>query len=261
MGLKKPSAESVQPPAAMADDTEAATAEDTTHAAGSNFDNDAGNNHPLPATTTGGAVSTQVRGGSGEIGDFQSAAGKLGFGAFPQVKLDKASFVVGTDTKELDGFLFRALSSKSRWIYKANKETFFFSYDKVTAQDGRPIDTVLREWQMAGTPMKECREYQEVYGYIMDGEYAERMVVLSVPPASGPRFAGIMAEVSLKPELGTDDKPIIVDGQKVPLTLDKCVIKVSVGPKITTKAKDTFYPWAFSFHCQLDRYVPDDATE
>ena len=176
---------------------------------------------------------------SGE-GRFASMDGKLGFGAFPQVKLDKDKFVVGEEG-EIDSFDFKCLGSQSRWIYKRNKDEFFFTYDNVTATDGRMVQEILNEWKSEGEPMKERREYQEVYGYIMSGEHAERMVVLSIPPSSIPRLAGLRAELQAIRHLD----------------LDTVIIRIEKGAKIRTKSGETYYPWKFSFCAKADEYTPE----
>lgn len=258
MPLKQTSTTSTQPPKTVVDETEAAPASDATP--GGEFSHGASeSNDSLPASTTGGAIvnpSAPVVGGSGQRGDFTSASGKLAFGAFPQVKLDKDKFVVGDDTKnELDEFLFNPISSKSRWIYKRNKDEFFFSYDKEQTQDGRSVEAVLREWTAGGKSCESIREYQEVYGTILsEGEYKDRMVILSVPPASVPRFSAYIAELSLR---RNPDNP---EDRNDCLGPHQTVVKIQKGPKITTKAKDTFYPWDFRFHALLtDFQAPDEA--
>lgn len=247
MALSRPSAQSAQPKAdakpAMQDETQPATTEDTTP--GSRFNND--QQDSLPATTTGGAVAP-VKGGSGATGDFDSVAGELGFGSFPQIKLDKDKFIAGNDQKnEMEEFDFRPMTSKARWIYKAQKDSkdFFFSYDQVQANDGTAVSQKLADWRAGGFMNPEIRKYQEVYGYIVsDGEYKDRMVILSVPPASAPRFAAYIAELSLK---RYDGQPVDDNNKPVPLNPSETICHITKGAKITTKDGNTFYPWEFKF--------------
>lgn len=187
---------------------------------------------PVPA-----GAGTALTAGASSGNKFGSLDAKLGYGAFPQVKLDKDMFAVGEEG-EIESFDFKALGSQSRWIYKSVNEELFFSYDNQTATDGRPVESILADWKADGDSLKERREYQEVYGYILNGEFADRMVVLSVPPASVPRLAGLQAE--LRAMRG--------------LELGQIVMKIEKGAKIKTKAGQTFYPWKFSFVCATQDY-------
>lgn len=266
MPLARPSTQSAQPtPApkpAMQDHTEAATAEDTTP--GATFDHAAQQDH-LPASATGGALAPQTpKGGSGQTGDFDSVSGELGFGSFPQIKLDKDKFLAGNDQKnEMDEFLFRPMSSKARFIYKAEKDSkdFFFSYDDTLANDGTPIANKLADWRAAGFTRPEKRKYQEVYGYIVESggnDYEGRMVILSVPPASAPRFAAYMAELSLRRYEG---QPVDGAGRPVPLGAHETICRIQKGAKITTKDANTFYPWDFQFEMTLKDWEAKEAEK
>lgn len=241
MPLKKGSTESAQP--TMQDETSAAPVDTkTADAPGAQFEHSDRDTDPVPATVTPPPSVGTALAQPGSAGKFGSLDGKLGFGAFPQVKLDKDKFVVGEEG-ELDGFDFKPMGSQSRWIYKRNQDEFFFTYDNQTATDGRPVQDILNDWKAEGEPLKERREYQEVYGYIMDGEFAERMVVLSIPPASVPRLAGLQAELQAMRGLN----------------LDMVIIHIEKGAKIKTKAGQTFYPWKFSYKCKTDEYKAEEA--
>jgi hypothetical protein len=239
MPLKKGSTENGQP--AMKDETAAAPAATATATPGSQFEHNERETDPVPATVQAPATALATQSSGGKFGSMDN---KLAFGAFPQVKLDKDKFVVGEEG-EIDAFDFKPLGSQSRWIYKRDADEFFFTYDNVTATDGRPVQDILNDWKAEGTPLKERREYQEVYGYIMDGEFAERMVVLSIPPASVPRLAGLRAELQAMKNLD----------------LDQVIIHIEKGSKIKTKAGQTFYPWKFSFKSLASEYAAEGAEE
>lgn len=253
MPLSKASAENAQP-GKIVDETDAAPdrAADTDAAdAGAQFEHGGETATPnLPKVNSAGGMTTGGASGPG-AGNFGSLDGKLGFGSFPQVKLDKADFVVGDNEGELKEFDFHAMGAQSRWIYKADKDTFFFTYDGVTSTAGQPISEIIADWKAQGKTLKEKREYQEVYGHILNGEFAHRMVILSVPPASVPRLSGLRAEI------GAFKKT--KEGK--PCELNDVAIRVSVGPKITTKAKDTFYPWAFAFKSLREDYTEEATAE
>ena len=239
MGLKNGSVENAQP--AMKDETKAAPAA-VDEAPGAQFDHgtdadpDNARVPAAPAASAGGPLATQNATGSARFGSLDN---KLAFGAFPQVKLDKASFVVGDDEGELTQFDFKALGAQTRTIYKNVNDDFFFTYDNVTATDGKSVKQHLADWDAEGAKLKERRDYQEVYGYIMNGEFAERMVILSVPPASVPRLAGVRTEA------------LALHG----LELDQIILDIGVGGKIKTKAGQTFHPWSFKFKCKVTEYA------
>ena len=232
MALKPSNATSAQPgkPAAMQDETAAAPV-DTASPAGEEWDTtDATPDSPV-ATTTGGPVATVDPNNK-----FASMEGQLGFGSFPQVKLDKDKFYVG-DEGNLEAFLFHPIQSQSRWIYKHGKNDFFFSYDhpdkpNARASDGKLVKDKLNEWKADGKTTWEIREYQELYGHILDGEFADRMVVLSIPPASIARFRGIFVEISSFRKLNPD----------------QVVLHINKGGLIKTRSGETFYPWNPKFH-------------
>ncbi len=240
MPLKPGSTENAQPAKpVMQDETSAPAA--STDTPGSAFEHGADNPPAVqsrPDAPTGAAGTALTNSGGASNSKFGSMEGKLGFGAFPQVKLDKDMFAVGEEG-EIENFDFMPMGSQSRWIYKNTEDEFFFSYDKVNATDGRPVQTILDDWKAQGAALKESREYQEVYGYIKNGEFADRMVVLSIPPASVPRLAGLRAE--LQAMRGLD--------------LDAVVIRIEKGAKIKTKAGQTFYPWKFSYKCKKEDYT------
>lgn len=232
MPLKTAKTESAQPPAAMVDETEAAPASHAEPTPGAAFDTA---DEQDVATTTGGSVAHAVDPSS----KFQGVEDKVGYGSFPQIKLDKDKFIINDD--EVDGFDFEPISSRPRWIHKANKETFVFSYDNHTATNGQLLSAVYADWKAAGYPSPEKREYQEVLGIIKSGDHTDEMVILSVPPASVPRLAGVMARLR------------VTEG----LTLDQVILRIEKGAKITTKAKDTFYPWKFTSLGKKEDYVPE----
>ncbi len=183
--------------------------------------------HPAPPAA--GAVAT-LQGGLPTTGDkFAAFDNKLGFGAFPRVKLDKDKFAVGEEG-EIDDFLFKSFGAASRYAYKNEAKEVFFSQDGITATDGRTVESIIADWNAEGSPLVSRSEYVDVFGKILSGQFEGTYVVLSVPPVSVSRLAGLRA--ILQQTEGKD--------------LNDVTLKIEKGAKIKTKKGDTFYPWKFT---------------
>jgi hypothetical protein len=206
-----------------------------------------------PAPATGSAVATQGGARGLSILDgvrseaFSSLDNKIKYGSFPTIKLDKHLFVI-KDGEEVTEFLCHILATRPKWIYKTEKtekgsEELFYSYDQQLATNGRKVEDILADWRADGLKLKECREYEECVVLMHSTSLEGEMALLSVPPASTGRLSGFRTQQNLL--------------RKV--ELDKVITRVKTGAKITTKSKDTFYPWDFKFVCMADQEIPEDA--
>lgn len=193
-----------------------------------------------PASSTGRAVAVNT--GSGSLTPYEPSKGSasfddldenIGYGSFPLIKLEAGEFVMeGGNVKEFQCVM---KSMRKKFLFKCDKETTAYSYDRVHRQDGVPLEDVFREWRLAGKlsngAIPAMTEYAEVASLIVDGPLEGRMAILNIPPASVRRLAGYKAEL----KVGTG------------LNLDQAVTKVEVGPKVKTKSGDAFYPWDFGY--------------
>lgn len=161
---------------------------------------------------------------------FDALDGKVGFGAFPNIKLDKDKFVVDND--ELDSFDCVLQAVKSKYLYKADDDNLFYSYDKIRDTSGKLVSARLKEWSDEGfnTDEIEIKEYLEVVAMMKNTKLAGRFAILSIPPASARRISGYRMEIRA------------IHG----VSLDKVVTRCLKGSKVTV-GKNTFYPWDFSF--------------
>lgn len=224
------------PTATLADTTSAATAS------------------ALPADPPAQAVAThapQHTTGTEVIASMQKTGfalldDEIRFGSFPSIKLDKDKFIIG-DKEEVDEFTAHILSVREKWIYKAGRggdkkdEEIFYSYDQVVDTGGNNVAQRIADWQSQGLTMKETRKYVEIAVKMEDTSLAGGLALLSIPPVSVSRLAGFRRQM------------IALHNCE----LDKILVKFSKGDKITTKAKDTFYPWQFTFVSKLDD-APDE---
>jgi hypothetical protein len=160
----------------------------------------------------------------------------FGHGAFPQIVLTDGQFECSTDQAVL-GKQFECLmtSSRAKHIYKSTgarkeDEDFFYSYDKEFATDGTPVVDLLAIWKEKGWGY-EIKTYLDVTAQVVNcpatPAYNGKLVLLSIPPTSLPRFSGHVATMQA---FGKD--PRVVPSV------------VSVGPKVT-KTAQPFYPWQF----------------
>lgn len=160
----------------------------------------------------------------------------FGHGAFPQIVLTDGEFECSTDQVKLGKQFSATMStSRSKHIYKnvgakREEEDFFYSYDKEFATDGTPVAVYIQAWKDKGWDY-EVKTYLDVTAQITNcpatPTYNGKLVLLSIPPASLPRFSGHIATMQA---FGKDPR-------EVPTV-------VSVGPKVT-KAVQPFYPWQF----------------
>lgn len=164
---------------------------------------------------------------------FDDLDGQIGYGSFPMVKLEAGEFVC--ETKTLKEFACIMKSMRKKFLFKCDKDHTAYSYDRVHRQDGTPLREVFADWVSQGLlgrgQIPAQTEYAEVAALITDGFTPGRMVILSVPPASVRRLAGYKAETRVS----------------AGLSLNEAVTFVRVGPKVTTKNKEIFFPWDFAY--------------
>lgn len=189
----------------------------------------------MPAVTsrsTGTAIAAHV---PAEPDNFGELDDNIGYGSFPIVKLENGKLCFSDSDLEVENFECVILGVKKRWLYKSepgDEAEVFYSYDKQTDTAGRSVNVRLDEWKAEGyDPEKfEIKEYVETMAKVTSGEFANRLVLLSVPPASTKRLAGVKQELKFIHKLA----------------LDKSVIKVSVGKKVKV-GSTSFNPWNFDF--------------
>lgn len=164
---------------------------------------------------------------------FGSLDDGIGFGSFPIAKLDKDQFVIeDSSAPELSVVMLQA---RPKWIYRVDDEHLFYSYDQQTDTGGRSIESRYAEWEAEGVDASavEVKKYQEVVARVAPGQkafakYEERLVLLSIPPASTSRLAGYRAELR-------------IGGYQLSGVVTKCV----KGPLVKISPKVSFYPWQF----------------
>jgi hypothetical protein len=171
--------------------------------------------------------------------DFGDIDGNIGYGSFPIVKLQNGKLVMGEGGEEVESFKCVLLGLKKRWLYKSDSTDdaeIFYSYDKLTDTSGRTVEARLAEWESEGFDKDkfECKEYAEVMAQIVEGSLSNKITLLSVPPASIKRLAGLKAEIKYIHKT----------------SLKKVITKVSVGKSIKVGSK-SFNPWQFDFDSKV----------
>lgn len=176
----------------------------------------------VPSSTNRGIVA-----GAKVDDGFSALDEEIGFGSFPMVKLDKDKFVVEKD--EYSDFLCKIIGARPKWVYKADDEHLCYSYDQQVSTSGKDLKAVQAEWKAEGLPNVEVSKYMECAAqFLTPGNHFEKLVLLSVAPASIKRLGGYRAELQ-------------ITGQK----LDETVTRVFAGAKIQISPKISFYPWNF----------------
>lgn len=176
----------------------------------------------VPATTNRGIVA-----GAKVDDGFSALDEEIGFGSFPMVKLDKDVFVV--EKAEHREFLCRIIGARPKWVYKADDDHLAYSYDQVVSTSGKDLKAIQAEWKANGLKDVEVSKYMECAAqFLTPGDHFEKLVLLSVAPASIKRLGGYRAELQ-------------ITGQK----LDETVTRVFPGAKVQVNPKISFYPWNF----------------
>lgn len=200
----------------------------------------ASDTHQAVAPATSGRSMTGGRGVGGlavlQNDGFSDLDEEIGFGSFPIVKLDKNMFC--SEGMEVDSFHCVLMQSRDKWIWKADDDNLFYSYDNVHDSAGRAVTQRIDEWVAAGFDRAkiENRKYKEVVAKMTDGPLVGKLVLLSIPPASVKRLGGYRGEVAM------------VHGRQ----LSQVVTKVLPGAKVQVNPKISFYPWNFEHARNLD---------
>ena len=194
------------------------------------------------------AVSTVTEQRMNAMAQFtqdQAAAGFEGLDltgmSFDRIKLHEGTFKLGSDDADI-GNEFDCVIHSTRRLYVVRQsddqdaETFY-SYDAKgrTFTDGSSSEERLQEWLEDGYGTSESpldiKEYLEAMATLVnrDDEYADSMVMLSIPPASRAKLSGAAAQAFTK--MGK-------------ATLDQVVTRCTVGKQVGEGTKK-FRPWVF----------------
>lgn len=189
---------------------------------------------PLPAIPGHGGLPAIA---DDEDDGFSNLDDRMGFGSFPIIKLDKNLFALGD--RDIGSEIFvQLLGSRDKTFYKergkAKSEYMFYTYDNIKDISGRDVAAVLAEWKAKGIDW-DTKAYSECVAKLLKktatGFEAAGVVLLNVAPASVARLSGYRFEIK-----NFKHKKV---GQ--------VITRVFPGDKITTKTKETFYPWNFEF--------------
>ena len=167
--------------------------------------------------------------------------------SFDRIKLHEGQFKLGTEETEL-GTDIQVVIHSTRKIFVVrqsddNDAETFYSYDPkgLTFTDGSSAQEKLEDWLDDGygtedSPL-DIREYLEAMATLVnrEDEHEGTMVMLSIPPASKARLAGVAAQAYTRFKGAT---------------LGQVVTQCSVGKKIGEGQK-AFRPWVFK---ALERY-------
>lgn len=160
-----------------------------------------------------------------------------GFGAFPMISLkNDGNFethdgvVIGTE------FYAVVLGTKEKFVYSNGLATsdvdykVVFSPDREYTTKGEPIPAILSEWQSKGWTPK-MKKYLDILAQYKTSDVSsplyDQMVLLSVPPASTPKFWAMY--------LGVKNS-----GRQ----MNSILVHVHKGQKVTS-GKFPFTPWGF----------------
>ena len=169
---------------------------------------------------------------------FDGLEQEVGFGSYPILKLDKMMFIIGDKKiKGDDGVKVILISARKKYLFKASKDRktlLAYSYDGRTGTDGRALQDHFAEWiaegKMAPGASPVVSRYFEAPGVILDTgdpNLDGEIVLLSIPPASVSRLAGIKQRLDLNG-----------------LKMGEVVLRCGLGPMVE-KNGETFYPWDF----------------
>ena len=161
--------------------------------------------------------------------------------SFDRIKLHEGQFKLGTEETEL-GTDIQVVIHSTRKIFVVrqsddNDAETFYSYDPkgLTFTDGSSAQEKLEDWLDDGYGTEESpldiREYLEAMATLVnrEDEHEGTMVMLSIPPASKARLAGVAAQAYTRFKGAT---------------LGQVVTQCSVGKKIGEGQK-AFRPWVF----------------
>lgn len=161
--------------------------------------------------------------------------------SFDRIKLHEGQFKLGTEEAEL-GTDIQVVIHSTRKIFVVrqsddNDAETFYSYDPkgLTFTDGSSAQEKLEDWLDDGYGTEESpldiREYLEAMATLVnrEDEHEGTMVMLSIPPASKARLAGVAAQAYTRFKGAT---------------LGQVVTQCSVGKKIGEGQK-AFRPWVF----------------
>lgn len=198
--------------------------------------------------TVDASQSTEVKTMSGnamtQFTQDQAEAGYEGLEltgmSFDRIKLHEGQFKLGSDEIEL-GSSFDCIIYGTRQLYivrqdASNDAEAFYSYDAKgkTFTDGTSAAEKLQEWIEEGygtedSPL-DIRPYLEATAVLTnrDDEHEGLMVMLSIPPASTARVAGVAAQAKMRYNK----------------SLAEVVTRATVGNKIGEGQK-AFRPWTF----------------
>lgn len=159
---------------------------------------------------------------------------KIGFGSFPIIKLEQGDFEMGKEVlgSEVE---VQVYSARMKYLFRENArntKNLFYSYDLVdTASGGGTVAQRLAQWKAEGIEW-ERKDYIEAVVCLTAGPHAGEIALLSIPPASVPRFAGYRKAIA-----------VMQPGETVLSVITKC----TKAAKVTLDNGESFYPWDFKF--------------
>lgn len=162
---------------------------------------------------------------------------EIGFGSFPIIRLMNDGIFADSEENEMGTeFSCKLLNTRPSYLYKQKNNSdsdVYYSYDAetlTTTTDGgsSTVAELKAEWTEDGWDL-ERKDYLEVVIIMEDeeSEYNDEMFILSVPPSSRRKLAGVIAGLEFK---GLDPK--------------NTIIKCAAGKK-RKSGSNTYYPWAF----------------
>lgn len=175
---------------------------------------------------------------------------ELGYGSFPNIKLDDGEFIDGDGNNYPSPFYFTPISSKGVYAYSQKNEDdsdVFFSYDGVTTTKGESVAALCAEWVEDGYTVErdtrlevncliqeQVTEANEEGVETPTGEFVEgEMVMLSLPPTARKKYSGkwAMAERLYK---------------NAGKGLDEMIMKAEIGKSVKVGTR-SFRPWMFGY--------------
>ena len=195
---------------------------------------------PVEATPQASTISTATSNNqqfSERMAEKGLSGLELGFGSFPIIRLMNDGEFADSDENEMGtSFTCKLINSKPSYLFKQKNNSdsdVYYSYDAVnltTTTDGgsSTVEELKIEWKEDGWDL-ERKDYLECV-VIMDdpdSEIVDEMYILSIPPSSRRKLAGVIAGLEFK---GIDPSTVSFN----------CF----VGKK-RKSGTNTYYPWAF----------------
>lgn len=187
--------------------------------------------HPVALAPTTGMMSL----GAAPVPSDSFSNLKVGFGAFPRLKMDAGKFWAGSEMIGTE-FLANLVDQRPLFVIRDRENStekgsqVIWSYDGETTTQGQRVADVRASWAMNGQSKHVIRETSEVLAIILDGKFANRLVTFAVPQQSVVRLAGYSRECELLHRRA----------------VSQVVTRIYVGEPIKGSTA-TFTPWGFQY--------------